>query len=91
MNNVIEEGGAECTLEKSNLFIMLSELMLKGQGGGSPTENRILCYFCRGQAELTDAFYRKNVGPSRINRILKLQNTYNYLAPHALLAIILKF
>ena len=30
---------------------------LRGQGG-SPTENNILCYFCRGQAELPDAFYR---------------------------------
>ena len=36
MNNGIEEGGAECTLEKSNLFLMLSELMLKGQGGPRP-------------------------------------------------------
>ena len=26
--------------------------------GGSPTENNIKCYFCRGQAELPDAFYR---------------------------------
>ena len=35
----------------------LNNVTLKG-AGGSPTESRILCYFCIRQAELRHAFYR---------------------------------
>ena len=44
----------------------------KGAGGGSQTENNILCYSCRGQAELPDQ--------KILIAFTKSQNTYNYLA-----------
>ena len=52
------------TLTTQRLQIIKAGFYLRGQGGGggggggSPTENNIKCYFCKGLAELPDAFYQ---------------------------------
>ena len=48
-----------CFMRGRSCLSHLLETMDAVKGaGGSPTENIILCYFCRGQAELPDAFYQ---------------------------------